>query len=89
MEPSEAEEALGEVVERTVSSCEEEEGGGERAWYVRLWGRIAAADISNDEHRSAVRYGGFEQSLCWRLNHTKCFDLSSVLISFWSLLSSS
>ena len=57
MEASEAEEALGEVVDRTISSCAEE--SGERAWYVRLWGRIAAADISSDEHRSAVRYGGF------------------------------
>ena len=56
MEPSEAEEALGEVVERTVVSCEGGEGGEERAWFVRLWGRIAAADISNDEHRSAVRW---------------------------------
>ena len=26
-------------------------------WYVQLWGRIAAADISTDENRSAVRYG--------------------------------
>ena len=55
MDASEVEEALGEVVDRTISSCAEE--SGERAWYVRLWGRIAAADISTDENRSAVRYG--------------------------------
>ena len=59
MEAGEAEEALREIVERTVSSCEEEvekeDGGKARSWYVRLWGRIVAADISSDEQRSAVR----------------------------------
>ena len=55
MEPSGAEEALGGIVERTVSSCGEDGSNEERAWYVRLWSRIAAADISSDEHRSAVR----------------------------------
>ena len=59
MEAGEAEEALGEIVERTVSSCEEEEEkmdcGKARSWYVRLWGRVVAADIC-DEHRNAVRY---------------------------------
>ena len=57
MEAGEVEDALGEIVERTVSSCEEqnEDGGKERSWYVRLWGRIVAADISCDEQRSAVR----------------------------------
>ena len=71
MEAGEAEEALGEIVERTVSSCEEEEkddGGKVKSWYVRLWGRIVAADISSDEHRNAVRYDYYQFIISWMLS---------------------
>ena len=90
MEAGEAEEALGEIVERTVSSCEEEEEkmdcGKARSWYVRLWGRVVAADISSDEHRSAVRYDCTQASLdfcdhliMWHIGFCQSLDFVTAL----------